>query len=248
MLPEAGGKRIGLTTGREMGATKVLEVPLYAISEAARLLAIHPVKLRRWLEGTTVAGRRYPPVIRPEPTGSDTVTWAEFVEASFLREYRGARVSLQHMRPIIDAMRREFRVRYPLAQFKPLIDRADRQLVFEMQEQLGLDDDLRLVRRRGTGWQVQWAPAVEQFLDKLTFDKRGVAQRMHPLGRSSPVVIDPEKVFGIPQIRGVRTETISHAFGIDKKSERAIAREWALSEAEVKAALQWEFSVLKKAA
>jgi len=229
-------------------AIEILNTPLYAIREAARFLSLHPGKLRRWLEGATVAGRFYPPVLRSKPTESDTVTWAEFVEAGFLREYRAARVSLHHMRPIIEAMRREFNVTYPLAHFKPLIDPANRQLVFELQEQLGLEDDLRLVRRRGDSWQIQWAPAVEAFLHKVVFDDRGIAQRMHPLGKESPVVIDPEMTFGIPQIRGVRTETISHAFGVDRKSERAIAREWGLSEAEVKAALQWEFNVMRRAA
>ena len=72
-----------------------MEEGLYYIGEAARFLLITPTRLRRWLEGKTIAGRWYQPVIRPEPTGDDSVTWAEFVEASLLREYR-RRVSLQH--------------------------------------------------------------------------------------------------------------------------------------------------------
>jgi hypothetical protein len=43
----------------------------------------------------------------PGPDGSDIVTWAELVEAGFLREYRARRVSLQYLRPVIDEMRRQ---------------------------------------------------------------------------------------------------------------------------------------------
>lgn len=103
----------------------VLGRPLYSVSEAARLLEIPSQKLRRWLDGFTVRGQFYPPVIRPEQTGSDDVTWAELVEAGFLRDYRVRRVSLQKLRPVVDEMRRAFGVPYPLAHFKPLVDHSN---------------------------------------------------------------------------------------------------------------------------
>ncbi len=113
--------------------TDLLERQLYTVGEAARLLRLPSSRLRRWLEGFTASGRYYEPVIRPQPTGSDVVTWAEFVEAGFLREYRAKRVSLQHLRPVIDQMRKQFDVRYPLAHFKPYVDTASRQLVLGIQ-------------------------------------------------------------------------------------------------------------------
>ena len=45
-------------------------------------------RLRRRLEGGTVRGKEYPPVIRAEPRDTRSVTWAEFVEAGMLRQYR----------------------------------------------------------------------------------------------------------------------------------------------------------------
>jgi hypothetical protein len=88
---------------------EVLQIELYTIAEAARLLRVPASTLRWWLEGRD----EYPPVIRPEPTGSGTVTWGEFVEAGFLRG------SLQRLRPVIDKLREDFGVPYPLAHFKP---------------------------------------------------------------------------------------------------------------------------------
>jgi uncharacterized protein (DUF433 family) len=222
----------------------ILERELYSVREAARLLRLPPAKLRRWLDGAKVGGRPYAPVIREAPTGSDVVTWAEFVEAGFLREYRDRRVSLQHMRPMIDAMRRDFRVRYPLAHFKPAIDKASRQLVLEAQDDVKLDKPLWLVRRVGKDdghWQTQWAEPMRQFLDKVDYDPEAVAQRMYPLGKSRRVVIDPEMVFGIPQVKGVRTETIAEALS-ESGDEEAIAETWGLELEDVKAAIQWEIA------
>jgi len=218
----------------------VLQLQLYTVGEAARLLRLSSTKLRRWLEGFTVGGRFYQPVIRPEPTHSDVVTWAEFVEAGFLREYRAKRVSLQHLRPVIDEMRREFEVPYPLAHLKPLVDTSKRQLVLSMQQELNLEDELKLLVRL-PGGQLQWAAPVRAFLDKVDFDAKGVVERMHPLGKASPVVIDPEVTFGIPQVKGIRTEAIAESYAEDGSLERA-ARDWRLSAKEVEAALQWELA------
>ena len=44
---------------------------MYLLPEAARLLRINTTTLKRWLEGD----ERLPPVIRPQATGSDAVTW-----------------------------------------------------------------------------------------------------------------------------------------------------------------------------
>lgn len=50
----------------------------------------------------------YEPVLRPEPTGANAVTWGEMVEARLLAEFRGQRVSLQRLRPAVLRLREEF--------------------------------------------------------------------------------------------------------------------------------------------
>ncbi|HEV8682569.1 MAG TPA: DUF433 domain-containing protein, partial [Actinomycetota bacterium] len=218
----------------------VLDRQMYAVREAARLLGIPAARLRRWLNGAVVQGRPYPPVIRIKPTGSEDVTWAEFVEAGFLREYRGRRVPLQRLRPFIDALRDDFQVEYPLAHFKPAVDEASRELVLRAQEKVNLEDQLALIRRhgrRGGAWQLQWAAPVQKFLEKVEFDPYGVAERMRPLGGTVPVVIDPEVQFGIPQVGGVRTEAITEAFA-EVGDAGKVAKLWKLDVREVLAALR----------
>jgi uncharacterized protein (DUF433 family) len=220
--------------------TDLLERQLYTVGEAARLLMLPSSTLRRWLEGFTLLGRSYDPVIRPAPTGSDIVTWAEFVEAGFLREYRAKRVSLQYLRPVIDEMRKQFKVPYPLAHFKPLVDTSSRQLVLGIQQATHLEEELALLVRLPSG-QLQWAAAVQAFIDKVEFDAEGIAERMHPLGKASPVVIDPDVTFGVPQVKGIRTEIIAETYAEAGSWER-VADDWHLSVEDVQAALQWELT------
>lgn len=215
-----------------------LERPLYSCNEAARLLQIHPETLRRWLEGSMRAGVHYPPVIREEPTGSDVVSWAEFVEAGFLRGYRERSVSLQKMRPFIDKARAQFNVAYPLASIKPMID--NRSLVYTLQKESGLDPKLYLVDADDE--QIRWAEPVVEFLDKVEFDPSGVVSRFFPMGTEVPVVIDPEVSFGVPQIRGIRTELVAESVAAGEPLDMA-ARSWDMEVSEVEAALSWERSI-----
>jgi hypothetical protein len=69
-------------------AVSILDREMYAEAEAARLLRVPQQTLNYWLEGKTWRGRTQPPVIRIEPTGQRTVTWAEFVEAGLPRQCR----------------------------------------------------------------------------------------------------------------------------------------------------------------
>jgi hypothetical protein len=58
----------------------VLEREMYTEAEAARLLRVSQSTLHYWLEGGGRDGRHYKPVVRLQPTGRRSVTWAEFVE------------------------------------------------------------------------------------------------------------------------------------------------------------------------
>lgn len=226
---------------------RFLDTELYELNEAARLLKMKRVTLKRWLEGGTISGTFYPPVIREEPTGSGIVTWGEFLEAGMLWEFRTLRrVPLQSIRPFIDELRRVEGVKYPLAEFQPDVDVELRELVLRAQEIAGLHDSLYFLRRVGPrhyagAWQTQWAEPVRRFIEKVEFEVH-VARRLFPLGKEKPVVIDPQLVFGIPNVRGVRTEIIGETFA-ELGDEDEVAKDWGLTSDEVRAALQWEMSL-----
>ncbi|WBB95669.1 hypothetical protein O7543_27235 [Solwaraspora sp. WMMA2080] len=86
----------------------VLEREVFSEAEAARLLRVAQSTLHYWLEGDERKGRRHKPVLRTEPRGARSVTWAEFVEAGLLREYRRThRVPMVELRAFIDLLRED---------------------------------------------------------------------------------------------------------------------------------------------
>ncbi|WP_334144916.1 DUF433 domain-containing protein [Rhabdothermincola sp.] len=215
----------------------ILERPVYGVSEAARLLGLRPDRARAWLDGYTRAGVRYPPVIRREPTGVDIVTWGEFVELGYLREYRRAGVPLQRLRPVVDELRDAFRTPYPLATARPYV--YDKELVLEVQERHDLPAPIAIVVR--SGQQVLLAEAARQFFRKVEFvpPNDGVALRIRPAGPASPVVLDPLVRFGRPVVSGVSTERLWELCDAGE-SIAQIASEYDLSEEDVRAGVAYE--------
>jgi uncharacterized protein (DUF433 family) len=218
-----------------MTATTTLERELYGVGEAARLLGLPSVTLRRWLDGDRRKGTYYEPVLRPEATHRDSVTWGEFVEAGLLREYRNRGVPLQKMRPVISRLREELGVMYPLAHARPYV--SGKELVRAIQAEVGVDERLWVVITGPEGQLVLSDPAA-RFVEKVEFDDE-IAQRLYPVGRDSLVSIDPLKSFGIPTVRGIRTENISELFRAGE-SVGAIAEAFDLGVTEVEAALRFE--------
>lgn len=111
----------------------VLDRVIYTEAEAALILTMPPSTLHYWLEGKAYRGKTYAPVIRHEPTGLKDVTWAEFIEAGLLRQYRKADIPLPELRFFILSLREKFDTPYPLAHARPLT--LGKSLVMEAQSE-----------------------------------------------------------------------------------------------------------------
>lgn len=209
----------------------------YSVAEAARLLRVSTATLRWWLEGR----EQYPPVLRSEPTGSGNVTWGEFVEASFLREYRKRR-SLQRLRPVIARLRAEFDVLYPLATCQPFIG-PGKDLTLRTQRDENLPDELAIVHEIVSG-QLVLTPVASRFMERVDFIEEPPrwALRILPMGKDSPVVIDPEYSFGSPTVRGIRTEVIAELVEAGEDIDE-VAEDFSLEAAEVRAAVAYEWQL-----
>jgi uncharacterized protein (DUF433 family) len=187
----------------------ILERPVYGVVEAAALLGLRSERTRAWLEGYVRQGVRYPPVIRVEPSGDDIITWGEFVELGYLREYRRKGVPLQRLRPVIDALREEFATPYPLATAKPYV--YGKELVLELQLKNEIPRSISIVI--SSGQTIALADEAMRFFKKVEFDPQGGdVRRIHPAGKASPVVIDPLVRFGRPSVQGVATERLWELF------------------------------------
>ncbi len=232
---------VGTVTRHDAGVTKrtvsILERPVYGVAEAAGLLGLRPDRTRAWLDGYNRAGVFYDPVIRPEPTGDDVVTWGEFVELGYLREYRRKGVPLQRLRPVIEELRQEFSTPYPLATARPYI--LGRELVLEVQERNDLPAPIAIVVR--SGQELMLTEDVNRFFKKVEFDppERGDVRRIHPAGRASPVVIDPLVRFGRPSVGGVSTERLWELFDAGETIDEIVVG-YGLPDSDVRAAIAYE--------
>jgi uncharacterized protein (DUF433 family) len=250
-LDRAGGTRkrrkVGAMNGRQEVASSagscdsgamsvaVLDRELYTVPEAARILKVPPSTLRWWLDGR----QHHPPVLRASRTDSPNVTWGEFVEAGFVREYRRRDVKLQRLREFIESMREKLGTPYPLAHSRPFVGAGPR-LMLEAQEEAGLA--VPIVFEYGTG-QIVMDGLIKGFVEKVDFSHEGSrwAERIHPLGRKSPVVIDPALAFGSPNVQGVRTSVIAELVSAGEPEEE-VASDFGLSVTAVRQAAAFEWT------
>jgi len=183
----------------------LLEREMYSEAEASRLLRVSQGTLHYWLEGGVRGERTYEPIIREQATGLRSVTWAEFVEAGLLREYRRThQIPMVQLRNFIGNLRQEFGVPYPLAHERPLV--SGRDLVEKAQTEAGLDGEFCLVAVTN-GQHILTGPGLD-FVERVTWHQDiATGWRPHDDPRS-PVRIDPDVRFGRPSVSGISTEVI----------------------------------------
>ena len=230
--------------------TSMLTRPTYSLSEASRLLRVSPSKLRWWLEGAVRGPRRYPSVLRnpsvlrSEPTGSSQVSWGEFIEAAYLREYL-QHLPLQRLRPLREVLSREFDTPFPFAVSKPLI--AGRDLVSEMQRSLEIPEELWMVVGSG---QLMLSSAAETFCRRVGLDEATEeAIRYVVMEATEPVYVNPRFSFGIPTVRSVRTEIIAelHLAGEPHSAIIDIYQAHGVTEQDINTAVDFETRFLRAA-
>lgn len=224
--------------------SNLLSRSIYSLKQVDRLLLLSNGTARRWIDGYARGGVDYPPVVRLSPTGSDSVTWGEFVEARLLSEYRDAGVPMVRMRPAVDKLREEFDRLYPLAHAQPFLDVAGKELVLKAQDAVNLTRSLRLVVVRNG--QLVLTERASQFVRSIDFDHSGVPERLRPAADIPEVVVDPLRQFGEPVVRSVPTEVIAEQVRAGDSFE-LIAELYELSSAQVRSAVRYELKRLAQA-
>src|SRR5271154_1713143 len=226
------------------GMGKVVDLvnrPTYGLAQVDRLLGLPGGTARRWIDGYERAGKQYPPVVRESSTGDEIATWGEFVETRLLSEYRDAGVPLIRMRPAVEALRQELKVRYPLASARTWLRAEGRELVRVGQEKVSLDPHLALVVV-DSGQGLRWSAEADSFRSAIDWSGKGddaEPRRLRPGAGIDDVVVDPLRGFGEPVVRGVRTEIIAELIQAGA-SQDAIAEIYELPPSSVASALRYE--------
>ncbi|QGN31695.1 DUF433 domain-containing protein [Microlunatus sp. Gsoil 973] len=221
-----------------MTEVAVLDREMYTEASAARLLRLAQPTLHYWLEGGTRRGKTYQPIIRAEATGSNRVTWAEFIEAGLVRQYRRVHhVPMAELRAVIEYLRDKMGVPYPLAHATPYV--SGRQLLMSAQEHAGLDADFALVAP--VSGQYVLLPPAETFFQRVTWGA-DLALQWRPDERAdSPVTIDPDVRFGTPAVGGISTE-ILYEQSQSGEDESDLAELFNLTVPQVRWALSYELA------
>ncbi|MGW6277158.1 DUF433 domain-containing protein [Kribbella sp. NPDC055071] len=216
-------------------ADTLLDRAIYSYPDVDRLVGLYSGTARRWLEGYERGGRFYDPVLRTEPTGGDEVTWGEMVEARLLAELRSRNVPVQRLRPAILRLRKEFG-RYPLAHARPFLDVEGRELVRIVQEQVGLEGPLQLVVIRNG--QLVLAESAARFSTAVEYIG-DIAGQLTPDPRTPDVLMDPQRSFGQPSVRNVRTESLAEDFRAGTPRDE-LAEFYDLSPEQIDGAIRFE--------
>jgi uncharacterized protein (DUF433 family) len=146
---------------------------------------------------------------------------------------------LQYLRPVIGFLRERLGVQYPLATLRPYT--SGKELALEAQEFVGLDPELSIVIL-GRDGSLKLADPAMAFLDKVEFNDAGdVAERLFPLGRGKPIVLDPDRGFGEPTVPlvGVLTEILAELVAAGEEPRR-VAELYSMPVDDVLSAVDFE--------
>ena len=219
-----------------MNVTSILDRPMYGMSQVDRLLSLRSGTAVRWIDGYTRSGHQYPPIVRPQRTRSQIATWGEFVETRLLSEYRNLGVPMIRLREVVQRLRTELQLDYPLANVKPFV--MGRELVATVQEEVDLEPELRLVVLRTR--QYVLTPSAQQFYDAVSWDSEsGTATSFAPSKDAPRVAINPLIAFGEPAVEAVRTSTVAEEYRAGETVD-GISRSYGLAVGEIEDALRFE--------
>src|SRR3990172_1864539 len=222
-----------------MAIKKMVEIqtlvnrPLYGFSEADRLANVSRGTSKRWLAGYDYTAKdkrvRQPP-ITPRTNATAAVSFTDLLEVVAIGRLKVFGFSLGQVRTIVGNCQRTLEVERPLTTLRFKI--GGREIFVERAYEL-LEGGRRRGRQAGRG-------VLEPFLQDLDYSQE-IAHRWWPLGRSSPIVMDPEYAYGLPVIvnSGVRTEIVLERFQAGDLDEQ-IAADFNISPLEVQRALQFE--------
>lgn len=216
----------------------LLDRPVYGVRQADRILDLSAGTTARWVDGYTRAGKNYSPIIREHQTGSELVTWGEFVEVRLLAQFRDADVPMLRLRPTVQRLRQELGTTYPLATAHPWLTVRGREVVRRAQEGLTRELSFTVVR---TGQEmIDLDPRVQSFVDSVCWDgDTQLARALKPAPDIPEVVCDPLRQAGEPSIGGIPVDIITEQVRVGEPRE-SVAETYGLSLEQVAAAERYE--------
>ena len=134
---------------------------------------------------------------------TDEITWGNFISAAFLKELRASAHHIHGLGAFISELEQLLSSKYPLA--LPGAWEIYAQDLLNAQEQHSVPRPLCIIQPPAPSEQLcSFTPQATLFLDNVECNTEGVAVKYYPAGKTSPVVLDPQRGFGRPTIRNTR--------------------------------------------
>jgi uncharacterized protein (DUF433 family)/DNA-binding transcriptional MerR regulator len=219
-----------------MQGYELIGVGLYTAGDAQRLISVPTRTLRRWLLGHRHAKGASEPLWRPAvpQTGKSLeLSFADLMEARFVRAFLDAGVSLQAIRLALSRAREIFHLDHPFATQR---FRTDGRTIFLDIEREASEPALLDLRRNNYAFRDMIAPSFKD----IEFEA-GRAARWWPAGERHGILVDPARSFGKPidAASGVPTNVLADAFKV-ANSVRNVARDFDVPERSVREAIAFE--------
>lgn len=204
---------------------ELLGLGFYAVADAARLLHMPAVNIRRWLGGYAYvrAGERreIAPLWQPDlPQWDDRIelTFRDLIELRFVHAFVGAGVGLKAIRNCLDYARQVVESDRPFSTSK---FRTDGRTIF-LESLQRMPEEARLLDLKRH--QYVFRRVIEQSFKDLDIEDSEVTRWRPYKGRDS-IVVDPARSFGQPIAAesGVPTQVLSESADAEGSPERAAA-------------------------
>lgn len=218
---------------------QTLGIGVYTPPEAARMIGMRPITLRRWLLGYDHDGKSEPGLWHPQYEPSDEglfLGFRDLVEARIVNALRKQRIGLQTIRACVERARNIIGDERPFStqEFK-----TDGKTIFlEITKDLDEPHLIDLKHSQGVFKRV-----VEPSLKDLEFGPDG-AERWWLVPGKKSIVADPNRSFGHPieSQHGVATAILAQAVEAEG-SVAAVARLFEVSQSSVRDAVAYEKSL-----
>lgn len=215
--------------------------PLYDATLTARMLGIHPARVRRWLFGYEYEHRgqqkRQGALVKRDQVAARRASFLDLMELLFAKKFLDRGITVQRMRKALAEASAFYQLDHPFARRK--FYTAGREIFFEVEGQQGTKNLIHLLR--GGQWAI--APVIKHYARQIEFDTRtGLARQWWPLGQSVPIVVNPRHAFGEPSLagRGIRTAVLYDLYCAEGKSIGAVERWMSLDGNLVRHAVRYE--------
>jgi uncharacterized protein (DUF433 family) len=216
---------------------------IYTLPQAARLAHVPAASIRRWLYGYKY---RYKGALVEQPavvTATDNLrsmsvlTFRDLIEIQFVHAFHREGVSWNTIRLAAAQAAQMTGGDHPFASEQFVTD--GRTIFAEIAQSTGNKELLDLKSNQMAFRRVM----LRSLVAKLDVGKKG-AERLWPLGKRSPIVIDPRRQFGQPisNDEGVPTEILAQAYSA-MRSYDAVARWYEVKQPAVRAAVRFEKSL-----